>query len=81
MTMEEKKAIAKKVYKDLGFEAEEFETEKIGENADIFYLNYNQREIGGIIIGDDGSYHICGTIHPIKYYIEEFQKGIRDKNE
>ena len=82
MTMEEKQAIAKRIYKELGFETEEFQIDKIEKiNADIFLPVENQRGIGGVIIGEDGTYHVCGSIHPLQYYIDEYKNGIRDNME
>ena len=82
MTMEEKKEIAKRIYKELGFETDNFQIEKIEEiNADIFLPADNQRGIGGVIIGNDGSYHVCGSINPLQYYIDEFKNGVRDNME
>lgn len=82
MNIEEKKEIAKRVYKELGFETDNFQIEKIEEiNADIFLPADNQRGIGGVIIGNDGSYHVCGSINPLQYYIDEFKSGVRDNIE
>lgn len=77
--LEEKIEKAKKIYNELGFPAEEFEISRREElNADIFLLKDNQRGIGGVIIADDGTYLICGSIYPISHYIEEFKNGKRD---
>ncbi|MBR2712625.1 MAG: hypothetical protein IKE73_02825 [Bacilli bacterium] len=82
MNIEEKKEIAKRIYKELGFETDSFQIEKIEEiNADIFLPTDNQRGIGGVIIGNDGSYHVCGSINPLQYYIDEYKNGIRDNME
>ncbi len=82
MNIEEKKEIAKRIYKELGFETDNFQIEKIEEiNADLFLPTDNQRGIGGVIIGNDGSYHVCGSINPLQYYIDEYKNGIRDNME
>lgn len=82
MNIEEKKEIAKRIYKKLGFETDSFQIEKIEEiNADIFLPTDNQRGIGGVIIGNDGSYHVCGSINPLQYYIDEYKNGVRDNME
>ena len=82
MTMEEKKEIAKRIYKELGFETDNFQIERIEEiNADVFLSTENQRGIGGVIIGNDGSYHVCGSIKPLQYYIDEYKNGVRDNME
>lgn len=82
MTMEEKKEIAKRIYKELGFETDNFQIERIEEiNADVFLSTENQRGIGGVIIGNDGSYHVCGSINPLQYYIDEYKNGVRDNME
>ena len=82
MTMEEKKEIAKRIYKELGFETDNFQIERIEEaNVDIFLPVDNRRGIGGVIIGLDGTYHVCGSIHPLQYYIDEYKNGIRDNLE
>ena len=82
MTMEEKKEIAKRIYKELGFETDNFQIERIEEaNVDIFLPVDNRRGIGGVIIGLDRTYHVCGSIHPLQYYIDEYKNGIRDNLE
>ena len=44
MTMNEKEKLAKKIYKELGFEIEEFQTEKVEEiDADVFLPINNQK--------------------------------------
>ena len=80
--MEDKKEKAKRIYKELGFETDNFQIEKVDEiNADVFLPTDNQRGIGGVIIGDDGTYHVCGSIHSLQYYIDEYKNGIRDNME
>ena len=79
MTMEEKKEKAKGIYKKLECETDQFDISRVDElNADIFLPKDNQRGIGGVIIDDDGTYHICGSIHPLDYYIDEFKNGKRN---
>ena len=82
MNIKEKKEIAKRIYKELGFETDNFQIEKNEEiNADIFLPTDNQRGLSGVIIGNDGSYHVCGSINPLQYYIDEYKNGIRDNIE
>ncbi len=58
---------------------DQYEISRIDEiNADIFLPKENQRGIGGIIVGDDGSSLICGSLHPLSYYIEQFKNRQRD---
>lgn len=77
--LEEKIEKAKMLYNELGFQTEKFEISRIEEiNADLFLPKDNQRGIGGVIIADDGTYLICGSIYPLSHYIEEFKSGKRD---
>ena len=73
------KEIAKSVYKYLGIEINEFNTDRLEElNATIFMSKDNIRGISGVIVGDDKTHLTCGSLYPIYYYIEEFKKGKRD---
>jgi len=77
--LEEKIEKAKKIYNELGFKTEEFEISRMEElKADIFSPKNNQRGIGGVIIADDGTYLVCGSIYPLSHYIEEFKSGKRN---
>ena len=79
MNIEEKKEIAKRIYKELGFETDNFQIEKNEEiNADIFLPTDNQRGLGGIIIGDDGRYLTCGSAYSLSKYIDDFKNGVDD---
>ena len=74
-----KQEILKKICDSLGENVEDFESSRLDEiNADIYTLKYDQRGLGGIIIGDDGSSLVCGSIYPIDHYIEEFKNGRKD---
>lgn len=76
MKREEKILLAKKVYRclnDYPFEVYR-ETEL---QADYFCIP-NVRGFGGVIIGDDGSYLFCDTIHPYSYWEEKFKNGVRN---
>ncbi len=79
MNNEKNISIINEICSKLGVKPEDFEEEKLEDiNASIYTPKNNQRGIGGFIIADDGSYLICGSIHPIDYYIEEFKNGKRD---
>ena len=77
-----KEEVLKKICEKLLYKVSDFESRRLGEiSADIYTLKYNQRGLGGIIIGDDGSSFICGSIHPLEHYIEEFKNGKRDSSD
>ena len=78
----DKKEILKKICESLDESVDNFESSRLEEiNADIYTLKYDQRGIGGIIIGDDGSSLVCGSIYPISHYIEEFKNEKKDSFE
>ena len=78
MTKEEKIQIAKRLYEKLGIQTENVISNRIDEiNADICMPSESQRGTGGIIIGDDGSYLVCGSIKPVESYIENYKNGER----
>lgn len=78
----EKKEILKKICESIDESVDNFESSRLDEiNADIYTLKYDQRGLGGIIIGDDGSTLVCGSIYPISHYIEEFKNGKKDSSE
>ena len=69
-----KKEILKNICDNLNESVDNFEMSRLEEiNADIFTLKDTQRGLGGIIIGDDGSSLVCGSMYPISHYIEEFK--------
>lgn len=73
------KEIAKSVYKYLGMEINDFNTNRLEElSATIFMPKDNTRGIGGVIVDDDKTYLTCGSLYPIEHYIEEFKNGKRD---
>ena len=37
--------------------------------------------IEGVIIGDDDSSLVCGSMYPLSHYIEEFKNGNKDSFE
>ncbi|MBO6244409.1 MAG: hypothetical protein J6O41_07635 [Clostridia bacterium] len=77
MTMEEKKAIAKKFYDKLGLTNYNLEVERDNEiNAD-FVCVPDMRGPGGLIIGDNGDYLFCQSMHDFNYWKEEYKKGTR----
>lgn len=77
-----KQEILKKICDSLGESVDDFESTRLDEiKADFYTLKYGQRGIGGIIIGDDGSSLVCGSIKPISDYIEDFKNGERDSFE
>lgn len=74
-----KQEILKDLCNDLNESIDNFEKSRLEEiNADLFTLKYNQRGLGGIIVGDDGSSMVCDSMHPLSYYIEEFKNGLTD---
>ena len=78
MTKEEKIQIAKKLYEELGIQTENLISTRIDKiNADICIPSESQRGTGGIIIGDDGSYLVCGSIKPVESYVEDYKNGER----
>lgn len=78
----EKIKIAKSIYMKLGAKIEDFKISNIeGINADFFLPITSSRGLGGVIIANDGTYLLCGSLHPESYYIEEFRKGKRDNLE
>lgn len=82
ISFEEKIKIAKLIYMKLGVETEEFKISNIEEiNADFFLPMASQRGVGGLIIANDGTYLLCGSMYPESYYISEFKKGKRDNLE
>lgn len=75
----DKKEILKKICESLDESVDNFKSSRLEEiNADIYTLKYDQRGIGGIIIGDDGSSLVCGSIYPISHYIEEFKNAKKE---
>ena len=75
----EKEEILKSICEKLFYDVNEFESTRLDEiNADLYTLKHSERGLGGIIIGDDGSSLVCGSIHPIEDYIEDFKNGKRD---
>jgi len=79
---ENKEKLAKKLYIDIGYKAENVLLTRIeGINIDICSLPDNQRAMTTIIIGDDGSYLICGNIKSIDSYIEDYKSGERSNLE
>lgn len=76
------KEIATELFENLGMKYNEFDLYRIDDiNAThvMPHNDNNERYRGGsIIIGDDGTHLVCGSIHPLDYYIEEFKNGKRD---
>ena len=80
MTMEEKKIIAKEFYNKLGLTNYTLEMERDNEiNADFVWVP-DMRGPGGLIIGDNGDYLFCQSMHDFDYWKEEYKKGIRTSN-
>lgn len=74
--------IAKSVYKYIGMDINEFETDRLEDiKATVFMPKNNTQRVNGVIVGDDSSHLTCGSIHPLEYYIEEFKNGKRDFKE
>ena len=78
MLKEEKIRIAKKIFEELGFSTEDVWIDRLEDiKADYLLPKENQRGIGGIIIGDDGTYLVCGSVYPLEHYIDDFKNGKR----
>ncbi len=77
MNKEEKMAFARKFYDNLSLLNCKLELKRDDEiNADYIWV-LDMRGPGGLIIGDDGSYLFCQSMHGYDYCKEEFKKGIR----
>ena len=77
MTMEEKKKIAREFYDKLGLTNYNLEVERDNEiNADFVWVP-DMRGPGGLIIGDNGDYLFCQSMHDFNYWKEEYKKGTR----
>ncbi len=77
MNKEEKMAFARKFYDNLSLLNCKLELKRDDEiNADYIWV-LDMRGPGGLIIGDDGSYLFCQSMHGYDYWKEEFKKGIR----
>ena len=71
--------VLKSICELFGEKVEDFDNIRLEEiEADCYTLHHGERGLGGIIIGDDNTFLICGSINPIDYYIEEFKNGKRD---
>ena len=78
MKEEEKIKLAQKNFEELGFSTENIGIYRIEEiKADYLLPKENQRGIGGIIIADDGTYLVCGSVYPLEHYVEDFKSGKR----
>lgn len=79
MSKEEKYKLAVELYKKLGVECEKLSISRIEEiNADFFMPGGDESYRGGsLLIGDDGTYFVCGTFYPLDYYVDEFKSGKR----
>ena len=74
MNIEEKKAIAKKFYDELGLKDYTLESERDADiNADFIWVP-SLRGPGGLIIGDNGDYLFCQSAHDFNYWKEEYKK-------
>ena len=74
------KEISRLIYKELGLDikGDELVMSKL-ENLDatLVYPKDRKRGIGDIIIGLDGTFLVCSSLHPTDFYIKEFQLGKR----
>ncbi len=78
MSKEEKITIARKFYDDLNLSNYNLEIKRDDEiNADYIWIS-GIRGLGGLIIGDDGSYLFCQSRYGYDYWKEEFKKGVRN---
>lgn len=81
MTMDEKKEIAKEFYDKLGLTNYTLEWKRDNEiNADFVWVP-DMRGPGGLIIGDNGDYLFCQSMHDFNYWKEEYKKGVRTSGE
>ena len=75
---EEKIKLAQKKFEKLGFPTDNIGIYRIEEiKADYLLPKENQRGIGGIIIADDGTYLVCGSVYPLEHYVDDFKNGKR----
>ena len=76
------KEIATKLFENLGMKYNEFDLYRIDDINATHVMPHNDNNEkyrgGSIIIGDDGTHLVCGSIHPLDFYIEEFKNGKRD---
>ena len=80
MTMEEKKEIAKEFYDKLELTNYTLKIKRDNEiNADFVWIT-DMRGPSGLIIGDNGDYLFCQSMHDFNYWKEEYKKGIRTSN-
>lgn len=74
------KEISNSIYKELGLDIEKDELvmSKL-ENLDatLVYPKDRKRGVGDIIVGSDGTFLVCGSLHSTDFYIKEFQLGKR----
>ncbi len=81
MTKEEKMTVAKRFYDGLDLSNYHLDIRRDDEiKADYIWIS-GMRGPSGLIIGDDGSYLFCQSIHGYDYWKEEFKKGIRSPKE
>ncbi len=79
---EEKISLAEKLFLELGVKSENIILSRVEElNIDICSPTNNQRGTAAIIIGDDGTYLICGSIKPLESYITDYKNGQRSNFE
>ena len=78
MNIEEKKVIAKRIYKICdGHEYNEFEIVRKGElYADLLYPKGGYKGLS-LIISDDGSYLLCDSSLAMESNFEKFKQGAR----
>ena len=79
--MKKKKELAKQFYDKLGITDYILEVKRDEEiNADYIWVS-NLRGPGGLIIGDNGDYLFCQSMHDFSYWKEEYKKGTRTSTE
>ncbi len=78
MEKEEKITIAREFYDGLNLSNYNLEMKRDDEiKADYIWIS-GMRGPGGLIIGDDGSYLFCQSMHGYDYWKEEFKMGVRN---
>lgn len=81
MNLEKKLEFAKEVYSKLDLNEEIFKSSRDDEiNADYVWIP-NTKGLGGLIIGDDGSFLFCQSARGFDYWKEEYKKGIRSNKD
>lgn len=78
MNKEEKIKFVRELHKKSGLKDFSIEISRDDEiNADYVYV-LNMRGLGGLIIGNDGTFIFCQSAHGYEYCKAEYKKGVRN---